>query len=49
MIHLGCLGLVFAPEIEKVLVDLVELGVGVKHSRFLQLLVIDHYLYDNDF
>ena len=49
MIHLWCLGLVFAPEIEKVLVDLVELGVGVKHSRFLQLLVIDHYLYDNDF
>ena len=46
MFHLGCLGLIIASEIQKILVDVIELGVVVKHSRFLKLFIVYHYLYD---
>ncbi len=45
MIHFWCLRLIFAPEVQKVLVNVIELGVWVKHSNSFQFLIVDHYIY----
>ena len=42
MIHLGCFGLIFTSIIQKILVDVIELGVWVKHSCFTKFLIIDN-------